>query len=71
MIEKLNTTVESLQQQISSLKEKPTSADIEFEEIIREVVDRQHRQKNLIIYNTLEQPPNISSQQRTAEDQFS
>jgi hypothetical protein len=40
----------------------------EFEEIIREVVDRQHRQKNLIIYNTPEQP-NISSQQRTAENQ--
>jgi hypothetical protein len=69
MIEKLNNTVESLQQQISSLKEKPTSADIEFEEIIREVVDRQHRQKNLIIYNTPEQPANISSQQRTSDDQ--
>lgn len=75
-IRELTETVSTLQNEITSLKEKlsPLTSNFdqrlnpfEVEDIIREVSEREHRKNNLIIFN-LSELPNASREEQCAGD---
>lgn len=72
-INSLKAAIVALQEEIRNIKpaEPATLSNTQFEEVVQEVLERQHRQCNLIIFGMKEQSAAVSKEERISSEKSS